>query len=195
MIKRIYKRLTRNLAYFNLNRKKNLVIGKNLKILGSPTVNIMHGGSITIGDNVTLTSENKGYHLNMHSAVKLFVDRKNAKIIIGNNTRIHGTCIHAFEYISIGENCLIAANCQIIDGSGHDLSFEDPANRINTKGGSKPIIIHNNVWIGANSIILPGVKIGEGSVIAAGSVVTKDVPPLVIVGGNPAKIIKEGPVL
>ncbi|EML0281075.1 acyltransferase [Vibrio alginolyticus] len=109
---------------------------------------------------------------------------------MGANTRIHGTCIHAYESITIGKNCLIAANCQIFDGSGHDLSFSDVENRINTRGVSKPVLIEDNVWIGINSIILPGVTIGNGSVIAANSVVTKDIPPMVLAGGNPAKIIK-----
>lgn len=56
--------------------------------------------------------------------------------------------------------------------------------------GAKPVVIEDNVWIGFGSIIMPGVKIGRGSVIAAGSVVVKDVPPMSVVGGNPAKIIK-----
>ncbi|MBG9815428.1 acetyltransferase [Bacillus endophyticus] len=175
-----------------MKRKTNLNLGKNFKIVGAPMIDIRNGGTVSIGDNVTLTSENKGYHTNLHSPVKLFVDKKGAEITIGNNTRIHGTCVHAYKSISIGANCLIAANCQIIDGSGHDLSFDDPANRINTKGDSKPVIIQDNVWIGINSIILPGVTIGEGSVIAAGSVVTKDVASFSLVGGNPAKVIKEG---
>ncbi|EPM5659285.1 acyltransferase [Vibrio parahaemolyticus] len=126
----------------------------------------------------------------MHSPIKLYADRKGAIIRIGANTRIHGTCIHAYESITIGKNCLIAANCQIFDGSGHDLSFSDVENRINTRGVSKPVLIEDNVWIGINSIILPGVTIGNGSVIAANSVVTKDIPPMVLAGGNPAKIIK-----
>ena len=56
---------------------------------------------------------------------------------------------------------------------------------------SKPIIIHSNVWIGMNCIILKGVTIGQGAIVAAGSVITKDVPPWTIVGGNPARAIKE----
>ena len=70
---------------------------------------------VIIGNNVTLSSRNKGYHINMHSPVKLFADRQNAIITIGANTQIFGTCIHAYEKIIIGENCLIAANCQIFD--------------------------------------------------------------------------------
>ncbi|WP_404826694.1 DapH/DapD/GlmU-related protein [Peribacillus frigoritolerans] len=74
-----------------------------------------------------------------------------------------------------------------MDGSDHNLSIDNPSICINTKGDSKPIIIKDNVWIGANSPILPGVTIGEGSVIVAGSIVTKNIPAMVIAGGNPAK--------
>ncbi len=95
------------------------------------------------------------------------------------------------QKISIGKNCLIAANCQIFDGSGHDLSFSEVANRINTIGDAKPIIVEDNVWIGANCIILPGVRIGQGSVISAGSVVHKDIPEMCVAAGNPVKVVKQ----
>jgi acetyltransferase-like isoleucine patch superfamily enzyme len=159
-------------------------------ILGKPIVDIRDGCKLVIGDNVTLNSRNKGYHINMHSPVKLFADRPNATIRIGANTRLHGSCIHAYESVTVGRNCLIAANCQIFDGSGHDLSFQDVENRVNTRGESRPVAIGDNVWVGANCVILPGVSIGSGSVIAANSVVTKDVPPMVVAGGNPAVVIR-----
>jgi acetyltransferase-like isoleucine patch superfamily enzyme len=127
----------------------------------------------------------------MHSPVKLMADRKDAVIEIGDNTRISGSCIHAYKKITIGRNCLIAANCQIIDGNGHDLSFTQVNNRINTLGEAKEIMIEDNVWIGANCIILPGSKIGQGSVISAGSVVSGNIPPMCLAGGNPVKILKQ----
>ncbi|MDW1847195.1 acyltransferase [Vibrio sp. Vb2110] len=173
-----------------LKKNKNIKLGKALRIIGSPLIDIKNDCFLYVEDNVTLNSQNRGYHVNMHSPIKLYADREGAIIKIGENTRIHGTCIHAYESITIGKNCLIAANCQIFDGSGHDLSFSDVKNRINTKGISKPVLIEDNVWIGINSVILPGVTIGNGSVIAANSVVTKSIPPMVLAGGNPAKIIK-----
>lgn len=174
---------------FNLDKKKYR-ISKNVRVDGVPIVHACQGAKIQIAERVRLNSDNSVYHLNMHSPVKLIADREGAQISIGRNTRIHGSCIHAYKRISIGKNCLIAANCQIFDGNGHDLSFPDVANRINTKGDAKEIIIEDNVWIGANSIILPGVRIGYGSVIAAGSVVVKEIPQMCLAGGNPARIIK-----
>jgi len=190
MIKRIYNKIQREIYLKKIRKIKGLSVGNGLKIVKLPIIDIRNGGKISIGSNVTLTSDNVGYHLNMYSPVKLYADRPGAEIVIGDNTRIHGSCIHAYEKISIGNNCLIAANTQIMDGSGHDLSFENPANRINTTGTTKPVIIEDNVWIGANCIILPGVTIGQGSIIGAGSVVTKSIPPMVVAGGNPAKVIK-----
>lgn len=166
----------------------NMIID-SIFINGVPIIDLRNGGKLIIGKNVRLNSFNKGYHLNMFAPVKLFADRPGAVIEIGDNTRIHGSCIHAYSRISIGKNCLIAANCQIFDGSGHDLSFENVDNRIHTTGGARPITISDSVWIGANSIILPGVSIGRGTVVAAGSVVVKDLPPMVIAGGNPARVI------
>lgn len=170
--------------------KNGLTLGQRVKISRGTLLDIRNGGKIVLGDGVTLNSHNKGYHLNMHSPVKLFADMPGAEIIIGKETYINGSCIHAYQLIQIGANCLIAANCQIFDCSGHDLSFECIENRIHTKGVSKPVIIEDGVWIGANAIILPGVTIGRGSVIGAGSVVTKSVPPMAVAVGNPAKVIK-----
>ncbi|MFT6601866.1 MAG: acetyltransferase-like isoleucine patch superfamily enzyme [Dokdonia donghaensis] len=146
---------------------------------------------IEVGNNTLLNSSNYGYHINMHSSCKLLADREGAKIVIGSNCRIHGTCIHAYQSISIGDNVLIAANTQIIDGNGHKLSFNNTAERIHTTDNGKPIVIENNVWIGANCFILGGVTIGEGAVISANSVVHKDIKRNTIVGGNPAKLIKD----
>ena len=87
--------------------------------------------------------------------------------------------------IRIGHNCLIGPDVGIYT-AGHRLQPEGRT----LDGYGLPITIGNNVWIGGHSTILPGVTIGDGSVVAAGSVVIKDVPPQTLVGGNPASIIK-----
>ena len=174
-----------------LSSKPNIEIKGRLVINGMPLIDIRKGSRLYIGADVTLNSKNRDYHINLHSPVKLFAEGEGAEIRIGDKTRIHGTCIHAFESVIIGKGCLIAGNCQIIDGNGHDLSFPNVEDRINTTGTSRPVIIEDYVWIGANSIVLPGVTIGRGSVISANSVVVRDIPPMVVAGGNPAIIIKE----
>ncbi|WP_375238856.1 acyltransferase [Aurantibacter sp.] len=175
-------------VYYKL---RGINLGRRVLFKKCPIILKHKKANITLHTNVMLNSDNYGYHINMHSSCKLIADRPRAQIIIGKNTRVHGTCIHAFNKITIGENCLIAANTQIIDGNGHELSFPDVENRINTHDKGKEITIGNNVWVGANCFILPGVTIGDGSIVSANSVVVKDVLPMSIYGGNPAKLIKQ----
>lgn len=89
--------------------------------------------------------------------------------------------------IRIGDNCMLAPGVQIYTAT-HPL---DPVERNSGKEYAKPVTIGDNVWVGGNAIINPGVTIGDNVVIASGAVVTKDVPNNVVVGGNPARIIKE----
>ena len=89
--------------------------------------------------------------------------------------------------IKIGDNCMFGPNVQLYTAT-------HPINPIERNSGyeyGKPITIGNNVWIGGGAIVYPGVSIGDNSIIAAGAVIVKDVPNNVIVGGNPAKVIKE----
>lgn len=112
----------------------------------------------------------------------------NAVVELGDRTYInHDSEIRCRERITIGNNVSIAYNVLIQDSDYHTIYDKEG----NPKPQTLPITIEDNVWIGANAIILKGVTIGEGSVIAAGSVVTKSIPPHTLVGGNPAKVIKE----
>ena len=87
--------------------------------------------------------------------------------------------------ITLGEHVLVGPKVNIIT-INHD---SDPENRSATYG--RPVVIEDKVWIGINATILPGVRVGYGAIIGANSVVTKDVPPMTVVAGNPARIIKE----
>lgn len=191
IVDKIYNIIKQKYLFLLLKFKNNLEIENKIIVRNKPIICIRRGSKIVLKNNVTLNSDNKHHHVNMFSKVKLLTDRPNAEIIIGENTRINGSCIHARERIKIGKNCLIAANCQIIDSNGHDICPENPSFRIHTTGNSKAVIIGDNVWIGTGSIILPGVTIGDGSIIGAGSVVTKSIPENTLAAGNPAKVIKK----
>jgi acetyltransferase-like isoleucine patch superfamily enzyme len=175
---------------YDLRHLPGFSSGRNLKVCGLPLVKIVKGASIRIGDDVVLDSMNRNHHVNMHSPVKLLADKSGAIIEIGSETRVHGSCIHACASVRIGKRCLVASNCQIIDSNGHELSLEEPERRVRTEDRARPVTIEDAVWIGTSSIILPGVTIGYGSIIGAGSVVTRDIPPRVLAAGNPARVVR-----
>ena len=131
-----------------------------------------------------------------------------AKITIGDNTFIGGGNFIATTAISIGSDVMFSWGCTVIDTNAHSLDWRDRLDDVKdwkrsvednkigaykdwSKVESKKIVIEDNVWIGFNCIILKGVTIGRGAIVAAGSVVTKDVAPFTLVGGNPAQKIKE----
>ncbi|ALJ04116.1 transferase [Pseudalgibacter alginicilyticus] len=108
------------------------------------------------------------------------------EINVGRNVFINQNCtLYDLGGLEIGDNVMIGPNVSIIT-SGHPIA---PSQRRKITIG-KPIVIERNVWIGAGATIVGGIKIGENSVIGAGSVVTKNVFPNTIVGGNPAKTIR-----
>lgn len=111
------------------------------------------------------------------------------RLEVGSNVLIHqGAFIDAEGGVKIGDNFVAARNLVILS-SNHNYEAPDLLPWDETKH-LKPVIIEDNVWCGMNVIILPGVRIGEGAVIGAGSVVTGDVDPCAVVAGNPAKRIK-----
>ena len=126
------------------------------------------------------------------------------EIHIGNNTYIGpGSIIQSKEQVRIGNSVIIANNVLIVDNNNHPV---DPVMRLQMSAcndflhdelwgwkyaDSKPIIIEDNVWIGRDSRIMKGVRIGKGSIVALGAIVVKDVPPYTIVAGNPAKVVKQ----
>jgi acetyltransferase-like isoleucine patch superfamily enzyme len=176
---------------FKIKYGKALRLGDGVLFKGLPLIDMRDGARISLGDSVTLNSCNFGHHVLLHSSVKIMADREGAIIEVGDNTRIHGSCLHAYKRISIGKGCLIGANTNIIDGNGHDLAFDNVEKRYTTIGEAEDVIIEDNVWIGMNCIVLPGTHIGHGSVISAGSVIRGNVPPFCIFGGNPARLVKQ----
>jgi acetyltransferase-like isoleucine patch superfamily enzyme len=140
-------------------------------------------GDIVIGDNVSIFGK-----IDIGFAAR-FSDRPELRI--GDNTGIGGGCIFTIgKLIEIGRNCNLSGGIQIMDSNGHDT---DPASRWKHQPPQledvRPVHIRDNVWIGKSCILFPGVKIGEGSVISAGSVVRSHVPPFSVVAGNPAKVL------
>jgi acetyltransferase-like isoleucine patch superfamily enzyme len=164
---------------------KRLHWKQNWRFYGFPVV--QNKGVINIGNNFVAVSSQKHNSLGIIQPVILKTSCKNAIISIGNDVGLSGCTLSATESIFVGNEVLVGSGSLITDNDAHPICPH--GRRYSPEKESKPVIIYNNVFIGARVIILKGVQIGEGSVIGAGSVVTRDVPPYSIAAGNPAEVI------
>lgn len=131
----------------------------------------------------------KNFALGDDSTIEDFATVNNGvgDVIIGNRTRIGISCV-LIGPVTIGNDVMLAQNI-VVSGLNHP--YEDVTVPISVqKVTTKPIVIEDESWIGANAVITAGVTVGKHSVVAAGSVVTKDVPPYSIAAGNPARVLK-----
>lgn len=159
-----------------------------IKCVGLPRIERTNGGKITLGKGVILRSSACSNTAGAFHPVSLCTIG-NGHISIGNNSGLSSTVIVSESSVTIGKNVLIGVNTSIIDTDFHPVDAVQ--RRIpHTHGKTSPITIGDDVFIGMNSIILKGVTIGKGAVIAANSVVTKSIPANTMVGGNPAKVIR-----
>lgn len=152
-------------------------ISGEINILGN-SYDIQLGVGCTIGRYTTL-------------AMTTRIKNEKPKLIIGSNTYIgeYNNIRVAGGEIIIGSNCLISQHITMVS-SNHQIALDKLICEQNWTTANNFIHIEDDVWIGANSVILPGVTIHKGAVIAAGSVVTKDIIDFSIVAGNPARILK-----
>ena len=157
--------------YFYKKFKANGIsaFGKNLRMLINPGGEICFRGRVIAADEVELQSS--------------------GKLTIGANTTINRySRIVAFEQIEMGDNVMLAQFVTIVD---HDHKFSSSDNGLAFDGyETKPVRIGNNVWVGEKASILKGCTVGDNVIIAAHSLVNKDVPPNSVVGGVPAKVLK-----
>src|SRR5690606_38013888 len=148
-------------------------LGKMVSVNGRPVID--NQGEMIFGEEVRVWSTTV--------QAKIYTG-KQGKLSVGKNSRLNGAHIDARSVRSIGDNVRITPYTTIFDSDFHDVKdhFSD--------GPAHPVYIEDNVWIATRATILKGVRIGEGSVVAAGAVVTKDIPPYSIAAGIPAKVIK-----
>lgn len=155
----------------------------DFKVLGN-NFYIKNKGTIILGHSVQLHSYPDG---SCHRTA-LSTYFSDATILIGDKCALNGTIIHCNEKILIGNNCRFGPGVIICDNNSHRISKE--ITERDKKAESEPITIENNVWIGMNTLVMKGVSIGENSIVAAGSLVLKDIPPNCLYGGHPAQLIK-----
>lgn len=175
---------------------KRIKISRYVGLHISDAVKVNYSKIVMNKDNRLVVA--KGTILNS----KIIFETDKSSVEIGEKTFIGGSNILCANSISIGNDVLISWGCTIVDHNSHAIAFSKRKKDVgNWYKGKKDwsdvavgkIIIKDKAWVGFNSIILKDVTIGEGAIIGAGSVVTKDVPSWTIVAGNPASIIREIP--
>ncbi len=171
-------------------RIQGVNIENGIAWLGVPIVEQIKGSTISIGKGSLICSRSHQTALGVNHPVVLRTLKPGSELLIGSWVRMSGTTVCAAEKVIIGNRCVIGANATIVDTDFHSLN---PSVRSSPNDDQmalhSPVEIGDDVFIGGGSFILKGVKIGNGAVIGAGSVVTKNVPELGIVAGNPAKLI------
>lgn len=192
-LKRLFYRKYNSL-YFWAN---NVQYGDNMRVYNK--VIILNRGNIVIGDDLLFTSGDGFNPICRNIQGMICTKNEKARIEIGDRVGISSACIWAKNSITIGNDVNIGGDCVILDSDIHPIGYEyRRASYLKTidikeydaKVCTAPIVIENDVWIGARCQILKGVHIGERSIIAAGSVVTRDIPADCIAGGIPCKVIR-----
>lgn len=191
-----------SIFFYNLfDRRINRINGKLIPYKNSffilhKTAKITLNGSLIINDNCikrngrsTIIRMDGNSEMNVNGSFSIYyggdvICFKNSKLTLGSGFCNSNVMIRCTNSINIGNNVAISHDVTIMDSDAHSIGYEGYQM-------TKPVIIGNNVWIGSRAIILKGVNIGDGAIVAAGSVVTKDVPPNSTVAGVPARIIKE----
>lgn len=168
-------------------KSRDVVMGRNICIPGR--IYVIGKGKITIGDDFYFSSGNAVNPISSNFRGVLYVE-DGAKLTIGNHVGMSSTRIWTSQAITIGDHVNIGGGTLITDTDAHSLDWKD---RRNNRGKvlSAPVIIEDDVWIGAQCIILKGVTIGARTVIGAGSVVTHSIPADCIAAGNPCRILRK----
>ena len=140
-------------------------------------------GMVEIGDMANLFAFGTGRR------TRLVARTPGARIVIGENARLNGAEIHCDTLVEVGPDCIVG-QALLIDTDMHSLA---PDRRTNPDAPvrTEPVILERAVWVARGASILPGVRVGEGSVVGHGAVVTTDVPPGVVVAGNPARVVRD----
>ena len=165
--------------------KRGVAVGENSRVTWA-RIRLPRGSRISIGKNSLV-----------HCRISF--DSNQGHVIIGDRSYVGLSSLVCYRKIEIGNDVLIAWGVTIVDHNSHSLYWEQRKDDVRDWSagikywdnvGNAPVIIKDKVWIGFNVSILKGVTIGEGAVIGACAVVTKDIPPFTLVAGNPAAVVR-----
>lgn len=162
-------------------------IGNGLKCFGRPIIRRHPTARIIVGDHCVFRSAEWSSSIGLNR--RCFIEAgENSQVVIGRNCGFSGTVIAASGAIFIGDRVLCGGNCTIVDNDRHPIGSFARANNVQPE--IFPVLIEDDVFLGMNVVVLKGSLIGKGTVVAANSVVTNTLPPNVLAGGVPAKVIK-----
>ena len=173
-------------------RLRGLQISLPIRLFGHPICSRYPGSSISLGSHVTLDSSTRANPLGGSSPCVLRTMTSTARLSLGDRVGLSSSVIIAGNSIEIGEDTILGAGSMVLDNDFHALGPEFSWLTEYSKN-SKPVKIGRGCFIGARSIILKGVTLGDRVIIGAGSVVTKDIPAYSIAAGNPARIVRTLP--
>jgi acetyltransferase-like isoleucine patch superfamily enzyme len=157
-------------------------------LYGFPSVRMHHSAGISIGKRFVACSRIYGNSLGVNQPVILNASGRGAVIAIGDDVGMSGCTVCASVSVRIGNRVMIGSGALLTDSDAHPLHPDDRNAEGKTKAG--PIVVEDDAFIGARAIVLKGVTVGRGAVVGAGSVVACDVPPMAIVAGNPARVLR-----
>jgi acetyltransferase-like isoleucine patch superfamily enzyme len=161
-------------------------IGRGCRFYGTPLFQRAERSVIEIGPMCRFRSRQRSNPVGVNRRCVVATLKPGAEIHIGASTGLSGTTVTAARRVTIGARVLCGANTTITDTDWHGL---EPIPR-RSEGAVDPVSIEDDVWLGLGAVVLKGVTIGRGTVVAAGSVVTQSLPPMVVAAGNPACVLR-----
>lgn len=164
--------------------------GSGLVLYGAPVVSVAEGASIVLGQRVVLCSWSEYTALGVAHPVVMRALRPGARIVIGSDVGVSGASICSATSVEIGSGTLLGANVMIADTDFHPVTTVGRRYASLSEADTRQVVIGENVFIGANAVVLKGVEIGNNSIIGAASVVVGAVPPNVVAAGNPARVVR-----
>lgn len=183
---------------YPLRYRKPIWIGSPTVIDGIERIRVSPGGVLRIGlgsfglssrtdTSVIRVREGGSLHcdgvVSLQRGIRIVVD--GGELSIGDGTNVNGSArILVRSGIRIGAGCTLSWECQVLDNDFHTMTVDG-----RQRPSTAPVTLEDRVWVGTDALILKGVTVGEGAVIAAGAVVTKDVPAYAVVAGSPARVV------
>lgn len=170
-------------------RSYGVRFGPGLRLGSAPVIRRHPQGVIRLGRQVTILNELAENPAGISHPTALCACRAGAELLIGDEVGISGAILYAWRRIEIGDRVCVGAGAAVYDSDFHPMDPEQRHRREESTIAVAPVVIGPDVWLGANCLVLKGVTIGARAVVAAGAIVTKDVPAGAVVAGIPAQVV------